>query len=282
MVSDATAVHDVENVLTDEAFWTAFVIAAVGTGVVWLRLRGAEWEPGFAFVVVVAALAGVRADHNLPNPLVVAVVMLALGEYLTRDEALGARVVVLVPGAVVLGAALPDGWPFWMRATAAGAATLGGLLSIRADERAPRLVPLLFLIGAVGVYACVPDTEAPKALLGALLAGAVLALEPRLRHRCGVAALTGVFVWVAVFGGLGRGGAVVGGIACLGVVVLLPLVPRWSPTRWATVIAVVAQVALVAYVSRVAGFEESAWPALLLSVPAFAAAWVLLRASRGR
>jgi hypothetical protein len=276
------AVHDVENVLSDEAFWTALVIAGAGTAIVWLRLRRAEWEPGVAFVVAVAGLAGLRAEHRMPNPLVVAVVMLALGEYLTRDEGLAARVVGLVPGAVVLGASLPDGWPFWMRVTAAVAATLGGLLAIRADERAPRLVPPLLLIGAVGVYACVPDTEAPKVLLGALLAVAVLGLEPRLRHRCGAAALTGLFVWVATFGGLGRGGSVVGGIACLGVVVLLPLVPRWTPTRWSSVLAIVVQVAVVVYVSRGAGFEESAGSALLLSLAALAAGWVVLSAARGR
>jgi hypothetical protein len=276
------AVHDVKNVLTDEGFWTALVIAAAATAIVWLRLRRAEWEPGVAFVVVVAVLAGLRADHRMPNPLVVAVVLLAVGEYLTRDEALRARAIGLLPGAVVLGAALPDGWPFWMRVTAAGATLVGGLLAIGADERASHLVPLLFLIGAVGVYACVPDTEAPKALLGALLAGAVLGLEPRLRHRCGIPALTGVFVWVATFGGLGRAGSVVGGIACLGVIVLLPLVRRWSVTRWSSDLAVVVQVALVVYVARVAGFEDSPGPALLLALPAFAVGWVVLRASRGR
>jgi hypothetical protein len=49
-----------------------------------------------------------------------------------------------------------------------------------------------------------------------------------------------------------------------------------------TVLAVVVQVALVVYVSRVAGFEESPWSALLLSLPAFAAGWVVLRVARGR
>ena len=32
--------------------------------------------------------------------------------------------------------------------------------------------------------------------------------------------MTGLFVWVAVYGGIGRAGSVVGGVACLGVVVL--------------------------------------------------------------
>jgi hypothetical protein len=274
------AVHDVENVLSDAAFWTSLVIAAVGTVVVWLRMRRGEWEPGIALVVVVAGLAGMRTDQRLHGALVVALFLLALGEHLTRDEAWGARFVGLVPGAVVLGAALPEGWPFWMRASAAVATALGGFLAIETDRRAPRLVPLLFAIGAIGVWACVPDTEVPKAVMGALLAGAVIGLEPRLRHRIGFSAVTGLFVWGAVYGGVARDGSVVGGIACLGVVVLVALVLRWRPTRWATIVAIVLQVALVVFVARVAGFEESAWSALLLSVAAFAAGWVVLSVTR--
>jgi len=69
-----------------------------------------------------------------------------------------------------------------------------------------------------------------------------------------------------------------------GVVLLIPLV-RWSratPAR--TVLLVVTQCALVAYESRVAGFEHSAWSAAALSIPAFvlaAAALLTLAHERG-
>jgi hypothetical protein len=273
-------VHDVENVLGDAAFWTAFVIAAAGTLVVWLRVRRSEPEPGVWFVVAVAGFAALRTDRRLPNPLVVAIVLLALGEYLTRELSWRARVVALAPGAMVLGASLPDGWPLWIRIVSASTALVAGVLSVEADRRAPRLVPLLLAVGALGVYLCVPDTEAPKALFGALVAAAVLGLEPRLRHRGGVSAVVGLVAWTVAYGGVGRPGSVVGGIACLGVVLLLSLVPRWSPTRWAVVTAIVVQVALVLYVSRVAGFEESAWSAFGLSAAALAVGWVVLSAAR--
>jgi hypothetical protein len=42
---------------------------------------------------------------------------------------------------------------------------------------------------------------------------------------------------------------------------------------------VVAQVVLVAWESRVAGLEQSAGHALLLSVPAFALVWLVLLAA---
>jgi hypothetical protein len=272
-------VHDVENVLGDAAFWTAFVVAAAGTLVVWLRMRRFEVEPGVWFVAGVATCVGLRTDHRLLNPLVVAIVLLALGDYLAREGSWQARAVALAPGSVVLGAALPDGWPFWIRAVAAVAALVGGVVAVEVDRRAPRLVPLLLAVGALGVYLCVPDTEVSKAVLGALVVAAALGLEPRLRHRCGISAVVGLFVWAAAYGGLGRPGSVVGGIACLGVVLLIPLVPRWSPTRWAVVAAVVVQVPLVVFVSRVAGFEESAWSALGLSAAAFAVGWVVLSAA---
>jgi hypothetical protein len=271
-------VQDVENVLGDAAFWTAFVIAAAGTLVVWLRLRRSEPEPGVWLVVAVAICAGVRSDVALENALVAAIVMLGAGEYLARDLPWRARGVALAPGATVLGASLPDGWPFWIRVVAAVAAVIGSLLAIESDRRAPRLVPLLLAIGALGVYLCVPDTETAKALLGALVAAAALGCEPRLRHRVGLSAVVGLFVWTATFGGVGRAGSVVGGIACLGVVLLVSLVRR-SRSRAFAVLLVIVQVALVAYVSRVAGFEVSAWSAAALAAAAGAVSWLVLALS---
>ena len=32
-------VHDVENLLSDAGFWTAFVVAMIGTVLVWVRAR---------------------------------------------------------------------------------------------------------------------------------------------------------------------------------------------------------------------------------------------------
>src|SRR6478609_10009460 len=161
-------VHDVENALSDAAFWTALVVAAIGTALVWMRSRRDEFEPGVAFVVLVACCIGLREEHRLPPALVVGLVLLAFGECLARDRAWPVRLVALLPGALVLGASFPDGWPFWMRGVATGAALFGGLLGVDADRRAPRLVPALLAFSALGVYLCVPDTEAPKALLGSL------------------------------------------------------------------------------------------------------------------
>src|SRR5205085_1327732 len=159
-------VHDVENLLSDAGFWTAFAIAMVGTVLVWVRAGRGEFEPGITLVAALAGVLGLWTNDVLRARLVVAIILLALVESLT--------------------------------------------------------------------------------LVGALLAAALISLEPRLRHTLGFAAIAGLFVWVAVYGGLGRSGAVVGGIACLGVVLLVPLV-REMRTRGALAVVFVMQCALVAY-----------------------------------
>jgi hypothetical protein len=278
-------VHDVENVTSDAAFWVALVLGGTATAIVWFRVRRGREEPGIMVVLTAASVIGLQVNFDLPAALVVGLALLFVGEWLTRDEPRIARAIATSPGALVLGAALPDGWPFWIRTVVSVSAVVGGLLVQDADRALPRPTPLLLAIGALGVYLCVPDTEAPKALLGALLAGAVIGLVPRLRATLGAPMVTGLFVWVVGVGGLGRPGSVVGGIACLGVLVLIRVV-RWTATAPARVTAlVVTQCALVVFVARVAGFEESGWSAAVLCLPAFAAAalaLVLVGQDRGR
>lgn len=266
--------HDIENVLGDAGFWYAVAVAAAGAAIVRWRVQRGEHEPGIAIFVAVAVLVGLRVSHLLVAALVVGAAMLAVGEWFFRDTSRSVRLGVEIPGALIVAAALPDGSPFWARAALVAVVLLGALVVPVHDARAPRLVPVLVAIGAIGVYACVPDTEAPKVLLGASLAACAIALEPRLRPGLGFPAVAGVFAWVAVFGGLGRPGAVVGGLACLGVL-LLPL-PRAPCGRAGVVAAVVVQLALVTYEARVAGFEHSAGRALTLSLPAFAVAGAVL------
>jgi hypothetical protein len=263
-------VHDVENVLGDAGFWNALIVAGAGVAVVWIRARQHHFEPGVALVVVVAGLVGLREGLLLDESLVVALVLLLLAELVFRGRARSARLLAYALAGATVVATLPVSWTAWCRLAVLPVVVLGAFAAPSHDARSPRVVPLLLLIGAVGLYACVPDTEAPKVLLGALLAASVIGLEPRLRPAIGLPAVIGLFAWVAVFGGVGRPGSVVGGLACLGVL-LLP-VPRGRLAPWGTVLLVVTQVALVAYEARVAGFETTIERALLLSVPAFAVA----------
>jgi hypothetical protein len=267
-------VHDVEDLLRDEAFWIALVVAAVGVALVWLRLRRGSVNPGLPLAVVVAVLVAFRFDHAWPAALAVGLVLLVVGEWATGVGPRWLQLVVSVPGALILGASLPDGWPFWARVVLGVGTVVGGLVVLDADRAMPRLVPALLALGALGVWLCVPDTEAPKALLGALLAAAVLGFEPRLRHAVGSFALLGLFLWVVTFGGVARPGSIVGGVACLGVLLLFPVLPT-AETRVGVATVLVVQAGVVVYLSRVAGFEQAAGDALLLAIPAFVVAGVV-------
>src|SRR6476659_6627585 len=109
-------VHDVEIVVSEAAFWVALGLGAVGALVVWFRLRAAHLEPGVIVVATAACCVGLRIEHRLPAPLVVGLALLLIGDCMTRALPWSSRAVGVVPGALVLGAALPDGCPFWIRA----------------------------------------------------------------------------------------------------------------------------------------------------------------------
>ena len=137
-------------------------------------------------------------------------------------------------------------------------------------------MPLLVLLSVGGVYECAPDTEISKVMLGALVPVAFLVLVPKLRPSVATASLAGLVVWVAVLEGRGRPGAVVGSIACLGVILVAPLV-RWRASSLrAALLLLATQAVLVLWVSRVAGLRHSAWAAFALCVPAFVVAWFVL------
>lgn len=281
-------VHDLEHLVESSGFWVALVLAAVGCGAVWVGLRAGTRTPDVALVAVVAGLVGLGVADQLPVALVVGLALLAGGELLAGDEGWCRRTLWLVAGAVVVGASLPAGWPFWMRAVAAAVAALGGSLTVATNRAAPRVTPALFAISAVGIYFCVPDTESAAVLVGALVVGAAWIFVPRARAAVGVSALTGLLAWVAADGGVGRAGSVVGGVACLGVLLLpiaraSPMTRPLPPRGWRLVTLLGVQAALVAYESRVAGAEAGGGAALALSVPAFAlAAAALLLLDRRR
>jgi hypothetical protein len=174
------------------------------------------------------------------------------------------------------------GWPALAVAAAAVAAALAAF-----DRRWGRagLPPALLAVTALGVWACVPDVEGPLVLLGAALPLALLGRPGPLAARrpgaaafgvAGSAAVAAVVVWVVATGGAGRPGSVVGGLACLGLLLVEPAARLLDPGRrgpldpvadrpglaWA---ALAAQLVLAGYASRVAGRPDSAATALGLT-----------------
>jgi hypothetical protein len=267
----------VHALLIDDGFVAALLVGGIGAAVAAILVRRGSTAVAYPLVAVLATLIGFRVGHRLGAPLVVGLVLLAGGEWLANEAGSWlARFAFLVPGALVLGASLPGGLAFWLRVTTVGATVLLAPLVVVFAQRGPRVAAALFAVAAVGLYACVPDTEHARALLGALLAAGLLGLDPLLPAAPGVSAVTGLFLWTAVLGGHGRPGAVVGAVACLGVLVVAPVAGWARVTRSAPVLLVGVQVALVAFVSRVAGFRQSRAAAIALALPALVIAYLVL------
>lgn len=267
----------VRVLLNEDGFLAAVGAGLFGGALVVVLVRRGVTVLAYPFVAVVATLIGFRVGHRLGAPLVVGLLLLAGGEFLAARADTGlTRFAFLVPGALVLATAVPDGLGFWLRATTVGATVLLAPLVVVFAAREPRVAAVLFAVAAVGLYACVPDTEHARTLLGALLAAGLLGLDPALPAAPGASAVTGLFVWTAVVGGHARPGAVVGAIACLGVLVLAPLAGWARVGRSAPALFLGVQVVLVAFTSRVAGFRQSRGAAAALAAPALVIAFVIL------
>jgi hypothetical protein len=133
------------------------------------------------------------------------------------------------------------------------------------------LGPVLLAISVTGVYATVPDTEQALVALGAALPLALLGWPWPLTSLGPVGAYlaTGVLLWVAATGGAPRGSAMVGGAACLGLLVVEPLARMLDPARQSVLehlpeggvgvaLACLPHLALVAVAARVAGLQPTA------------------------
>jgi hypothetical protein len=267
----------VHGLLSDEGFRVALVAAALGVVLVVVLIRRDVVLLGHPFVAVVATLLGFRVEHRLGAPLVVGLALLVVGDWLaTATGTWAARLTFAVPGALVLGASLPEGFAFSLRTTVVVAIVLLAPLVVVFATRDPRLAAAMFAVSAVGLYACVPDTEHAKVLLAALVIAGALGIDPRLPATVGVSALTGLFVWTSAVGGHGRPGSVLGAIACLGVLVVGPLAGWARVGRASPWLVIPVQVALVAYLSRAAGFQETVAGAAALAVPALAVVGAVL------
>lgn len=186
--------------------------------------------------------------------------------------------VAAIPGAVVVGdaASLANPW-WWVPPLVIGTVLVGGAALVDYDTANARsgLAPVLLGMTALATWTTVPDTEQILVVVGAFLPIVALGL-PAARIREGAAgyAVVGLLAWVAAVGGRGRPGAVVGAVACLGILVAEPVARRvwrgravtpglpWS-TRGVASIGVHAVVVLLA--ARVAGLERGADAALGLA-----------------
>ncbi len=223
--------------------------------------RGARPD-GWGLVAVAVGLAGGWIAQRAPRP--------------------GTVLLVLAPAGVAAGFDTRHLQPSWISTVAVFAVIIGGVLAADFDVAQHRysLGPLLLAGTVLGIYVTVPDTEAARVFVGAALPFALLALAlPRVALGTGGAAAV-VTLWVLVVArdGAARPGAVVGGIAALGLFVAEPVgrrlaasLPDLPPVRGRLAVVVYALVldgVVVVWCTRVAGLRRDGLAALVLTVPA--------------
>jgi hypothetical protein len=229
-----------------------------------------------AALACLAAWAWRRRRPGAPTP-VVGVALAAAG---------GAGIVAATDPPAALALPLPG---------VAVAAAVAGALLADFDRRWRRqgLASLLLAVSAAGIYATVPDVEAALVVLGAALplallgwpgplapaAGRPAASPPPSLGVVGALATAALLAWTVAAGGVGRPGSVVGGLLCLGVLVVEPLARVLDPRRRSALArgpvaltALGAHLVLVAVAARVVGRAETVAAALPRAGLALAAA----------
>jgi hypothetical protein len=293
----------IEHLVDTHSFRVAFLIAGVAT-LVMLGIAGiAAWRrdseplpmPVLGLVGAVAAVFGLRSTDYWTGDLLLGLVALGaggaaitvLGRYFEAPLLAGA--VLAVPGALLTAAAVdanPLDWvqPFVVVAIVVAAATVADFDNYQSRTG---FGPVFLAVTALGVYWTVPDTEEAAALVGAAIPLALLGFPRPLATlgRAGAFAMVGVVIWLAAVDGRGRASAVVGATACLGVMLLDPVLDRVLPSRhehnvrpWTLFPFLVTgiHVGLVVVESRIAGTQSSLGAAVVITIVAFAISAALL------
>ncbi len=259
-------------------------LAAVGLAI---KLVAADRRrriiPGAGLLIAIGFVAGVRRAPRLPTSVAVGLALLAAGGLaagrLSRRHPgrAFAGIVLAMPGTLVLAAHIhvppvhASNKAPWIAPFVVASIVVCAPLVADFDRRfADRGWPLLlYAISVVGVFFTVPDTERALVLLGVSLPMILLGWPFTFASLGfgGSYAAVGVLVWVSATEGRGRHTAIIGGIACLGLIVIEPaarLLRRGRATvfeglsrsRWMVPPIATLHLVLVFVASRVAGIRR--------------------------
>jgi len=274
------------------ALLVVFVVVVLARRSGWRR-RDPVPVAGIALVVAsLIALGDAGGGVAVSARLVAGLALLALGALVaTLRRSWMITTLATLPGAALVAwAASLENDVSWVPPFVFVATVIGGALVAdfdRANARAG-LGPVLIAVTALATYTAVPDTEQIATVVGVALPIALLGAPRAMACLGGPAAFSsvGLLMWVAAVGGRGRPGAVVGAVACLGVMLVEPIVRRArpglrcsspeTPISPRAILVVVLDLGLVAGTSRIAGLETSGGLAAVISVVALGMAGVVL------
>lgn len=193
------------------------------------------------------------------------------------------------PGAIWLAVSTEVGQLSWIRVAFAMTPLVGYMMSdFEKRNSGLGLGVIFFSIASIGVFLSVPDTEWVLVLIAASIPLTFLAW-PKAQASLGVAgcyAAFAVYLTVAAEGGAPRPASIVGSLACLGLLLMEPILVRMNPEvvkltgglnrDWkGALVASLPQVAVVLLCSRVAARFTNELPALIVVVVVFVATMVI-------
>ncbi len=231
--------------------------------------------------VVTGAMAVALALSMFDAPWAAAGVLCLAAAVLLLDRTPRTALVALGTLGLALSAPSATAGLFLAAAIVVAAPALRDVVSARGSA----LTAALLAVSVAGIWTAVPDTE-EILLVGGTLALPLLFTIAGGLDRLDVTwslpasfAIVGPVLWAAVHGGRGRPGSMVGGVACLGLLLVEPAArriaraPSASLTPASLVMALVAvQVAVVAVVARIAAKHAAVGRAALVSGAALLAA----------
>lgn len=204
----------------------------------------------------------------------------------------GVRAGLAAAGAIVGGLIVvtgPQSAPDWQAWAVVGTLAVAGLAAPSADRWAGTGITSGWaLAAATGLFLGVPETDHVQGVIAVLLI--VWLVELFGLTRVGgwfVAGLDAVLVWSAARGAAGIGGALVAGLACLGMLVMMApasWLPRprreVMPTAWRAPALMALQLGFVIGVARIGGVRTTVSEALVVSgaalVVLLVVAWVIM------
>jgi hypothetical protein len=262
------------DLFTRPEFLTGALLGAVALCalIVLPRLRPSA-SIDWGLLLAMAVLIAIHLTIVRRLSVVAGIGTLALGGWVIARAGPGIKAlgwVMIAAGAIIVTwrGGLSD--RVWLLTLTPVVIVAGGTALAAWSRRLPHhLVGPMVAITAFGVWATVPETEMARALLGAAILLAVATLRPigsRFLYP-GAFALAGTMAWLVASGGAARPASIIGGWACLGLLVILPYCWRNASDlvneRPLMVVAIHAMAVLVA--SRVIGLWESTIPAIIAS-----------------
>ncbi len=277
---------DTLTVLSGAGFLAGLLagMATLVAGWLWALVRSAPRPRPHGGVLIAAfVLVALAFTEDVPLSLVAGLALLGVAGVVPVPGPL--RVLLSLPGAALVTRG-ETGWTPWLVVVAIALA-VPLVASFDRNALARRYGIPLFGIAALGLFFTVPDTEIPAVLLGAMVVGAFVGWPKPffVLGAPGAAVLTGLFAHVALAGAVGRPAALLPALACLGLLLVAPLVLVVGgtggilPVRHDGLWLLSGQLALVTVLSRLVDAQRGTTAAALLTGLVLAAAGTLLTLS---